>query len=370
MAPLTGPVRVMVTDDSAFMRRAISQMFERAGDFNVVGTARDGLDAIEQAKKLQPDLVTMDIEMPRMDGLTALRQVRRVCDAAVLMVSSLTVEGSTASLAALRAGAADVIAKDMSQVSLDISRIEADLIGKARAIAGHRRHRATTPVHELPPVSRPPTLKLTDFDVIVIGSSTGGPPVLETILAALPDTTPVPLVIAQHMPALFTKAMSERLDSLSRLTVLHAEHNMPLLPGHAYVGPGGQHVRVTGNRMVRLRLEVSPNPADALYKPCVNELFASAAKACGPRTLAVVLTGMGEDGCEGGRKLHDAGGQIIAQDHGSCVVYGMPKAVTQAGLVIASLNPEQIAATLSGAPTAGDPTPPANTLPVRAGRVA
>lgn len=342
-------IRVLVVDDSAFMRKVISSMLNGADGIEVVGTAGDGLDAIKQTEQLKPDAITLDVEMPNMDGLTALRQIKRISAAPVLMISSITTEGSFATLAALRAGATDFIAKDSSQISLGITRIEDELIAKIRAVVGAGRARTA---RGSAPVLRPtsvdlPQLRSRDYDLITIGSSTGGPPVLETILTALPADMRQPIIIAQHMPRLFTESLATRLDELCAVTVLHGENGLPLLSGQVYVGPGGQHVRARRAALGKYRLEVSAEPADALYKPSVNELFSSAGHAFGRRVLAVVLTGMGDDGLLGSRDLSHKQATILAQEHSSCAVYGMPKVVTQAGLVAANLTPDQLGAALA-----------------------
>lgn len=334
-------IRVLVVDDSAFMRNAIRSMLQKGAEIEVVGVARDGEQAIEEARRLTPDIITLDVEMPKMDGLTALPRLRRACEAEVIMVSSLTAAGSHAALAAMRAGAAEIIAKDVSQISLSVIHIQEELLGKVRAVASRRRSgRTSRPVAAAP--TEPPNLERRGFDLVVIGSSTGGPPALERFLEKVPAGFTLPMVIAQHMPVLFTKAMAERFANLSPLNVLHAEHNMPLLPGHVYVAPGGVHSRIRQDSARRLRLEVSPVPRDALYKPSVDELVGSAAEACRSRVLAIILTGMGDDGLVGARKLHGRGGVILAQDADSCVVFGMPKAVTEAGLVHAAAAPEAL----------------------------
>jgi two-component system chemotaxis response regulator CheB len=352
MTNVAEKIRVLVVDDSAFMRTAIRKMLEKDDSIEVAGIARNGLMAIEEAKRIQPDVITLDIEMPEMDGLTALRHLKRVCEASILMISSLTSEGSQATLTALRNGASDFLAKDLSQVSLDIVKIETELLEKVHALGrpdrtAQRRQRRFAPGTDAPSAQTPPVLRVQDYDVLMIGSSTGGPPVLEHILGKLPADLGVPVVVAQHMPVLFTKVMSERLNNLSRLNIVHGEDRLPLLKGHVYIGQGGQHVRILRGISGRLTLEISPKPQEALYKPSVNELFASGSRACGARALAVVLTGMGEDGLIGARELHAQGGRILAQDHESCAVYGMPKAVTQAGLIMASLSPQGLTDALS-----------------------
>lgn len=353
-------MKILVVDDSAFMRNAISKMIALDPSLQVVGTAGNGQIALDKIAELKPDVVTLDIEMPVMDGLTALRKIQALPEPrpAVLMCSSLTKQGSHEALTALSLGAADVIAKDASQFSLTINNIREGLVAKIKAIGAHRRHTAAAPPTPAPR-AKPPRLRAADFDVLLIGSSTGGPPVLEKILTSLPADFPLPIVIAQHMPALFTRTLAERLDSLSHITITQAAPGTPLQPGHAYVGEGGKHVRLVRSATGRLGLEVSERPTEALYKPAVNELFASAARACGQRALALVLTGMGDDGKIGAQDLKAKNATIIAQNMESCVVYGMPKAVNDAGLTLASLNPAQIVDTLLQlrAATAETPSP-------------
>lgn len=355
-------MNVLVIDDSAFMRKAIRQMIESDPSLKVIDTAHNGVDALDKIIRLKPDLVTLDIEMPVMDGLTCLRQIQRLPEPrpAVLMCSSLTKQGSHEALAALSAGAADVIAKDASQFSLNITSIAADLVAKIKAIGSHRRRPLSAPR----PIAAPPTTRLTrlnarDFDALLIGSSTGGPPALETLLTKLPADFPLPIVVAQHMPAMFTKSLAERLDQLCAVSVHHADTGMPIKPGSVFIGEGGRHVRILKSSAGRLALEISPNPTDALYKPSVNELIASGARQIGARCLAVVLTGMGDDGVIGAKELKAAGGTILAQSMESCTVYGMPKAVNEAGLTSASLPPEDLGKLLATlAPSAGSTAAP------------
>ena len=343
-------MRVLIVDDSAFMRKAIRQMLETDDDVEVVGSARNGKEGVELCKQLRPDVVTMDVEMPEMDGITALRHIMTDCPTSVLMVSSLTTEGSRAALAALRHGAADILAKDQSQISIDVRKLEAELLTRVRALAGphalKRRPRLDSFAGSASDAA--PALRPSNFDCLCIGSSTGGPPVLEKIVAALPADYPHPVVIAQHMPALFTKSMAERLDEMCRLEVRHAESGDELKRRTVYVAPGGHNIHIKKTGLARRRLIVNDEPQGAIYKPSVDALLGSAAEALGRRCLAVVLTGMGDDGLRGARLLHEKGGVILAQNQETCVVYGMPKAVTQDGLVAASLAPDAIAKLLAG----------------------
>jgi two-component system chemotaxis response regulator CheB len=348
-------INALVIDDSAFMRNAIRSMLESDASIRVMATGRNGLDAIKLTQQFQPDIITLDIEMPEMDGLTACRQIKRLCpDVRILMVSSLTTEGSHVTLQALRYGADDFIAKDQSQISLDIKHICDDLLAKVHALVESKRSGALIKKTILAPEHHHVDVKqlLTQKPprAILIGSSTGGPPVLEKLITCLPERFPYPVLIAQHMPATFTASLVERMNDMAKVPVIHVDKNMPMENGRVYLAQGGKHLRVRkGIGTTVVQLESSPEPTEALYKPCVDELFASAAKVFGANVLSIVLTGMGCDGLEGGRKLHEVGAPIIAQDHESCVVYGMPKAVTQAGLIVASMNPDQIAQLLSQA---------------------
>lgn len=338
-------MKVLVVDDSAFMRRAITQMLAEDPQIQVVGAARNGKEGLEMAKKLAPDVITMDIEMPEMDGLTALRRVMQECPTHVVMLSSLTTEGSHAALQALKLGAADVLAKDVSQISLSITNIKEELLAKVRALGAAPKRKANT---ESAPVvqEKLPTFRPGQFDIVCIGSSTGGPPVLKTILTALPASMTTPVVVAQHMPEVFTQSMAEWLASACQMRVLHAEDHMPIENKTIYIARGGHNIHINKIGLAKWELLVNHLPKEAIYKPSVDALFHSAAKVTGSRTLAVVLTGIGNDGLEGGKALHARGGVILAQNAESCVVYGMPKAVTENALIAASLAPQQMADSL------------------------
>ncbi|TVQ33272.1 MAG: chemotaxis response regulator protein-glutamate methylesterase [Phycisphaeraceae bacterium] len=351
-------LRVLVVDDSAFMRKALVRMIESDSDLKVIGQGRNGEDAVKLAAELKPDVITMDIEMPVMDGLTALTRIMAETPTPVLMCSSLTTQGSRDALKALRLGALDFIAKDASYVSIHIDAIRDDLIGKIKAV-GRQKLKPTPkgPAFEAPEKTIA-GFAPDQFELILIGSSTGGPPVLEHILSNLPPDMAAPIVVAQHMPNIFTKSMSERLDSLCAVTVVHGEHGMPLYPGTVYIGQGGKHVHVARTPGGRWSLQIDDEPAGALYKPSVDELFRSGARTAGARCLAIVLTGMGADGLLGARELKAKGGIVLAQDEATSVVYGMPRAVAREGLADASLPPTGIITHLTalrGAPASGAP---------------
>jgi len=344
-----GSIRVIIADDSAFMRNALRRMLEIDPAFKIVGTGKNGQEAIDLCRQLHPDVLTLDVEMPVLDGLTALKKIMAdiTSPPAVLMCSSLTSAGSHEALAALRSGAADVIAKEGSTFSLNVDAMRDDLLAKIKAIALSRRLRGS-PAAALARLANPTSFKLDprELDLVVIGSSTGGPPVLETLVTALPADLHVPVVIAQHMPVMFTKSLAERLNGVASVRVFHGEHGKRVEPGTVTIAPGGLHTRIRGTPG-RFSLEIGIEPTSALYKPSVNELFSSAAKASAARTLGFVCTGMGEDGMLGSRDLKLAGARVIAQDMPSCVVYGMPKAVAQGGFAAASMNPEEMAKVMS-----------------------
>jgi two-component system, chemotaxis family, protein-glutamate methylesterase/glutaminase len=341
-------IKVLVVDDSAFMRKAISTMLAKDPQIRVIDTARNGEEALEKIRLLNPDVVTMDIEMPKMDGLTALRHVMSESPRPVLMVSSLTNEGAEATLKALELGAVDFIPKQLSKVSLDIIKIEETLRAKVRAVA-HRKLRPVLAMRIRPrePAPQKGPQPQSSFsakplrDVICIGVSTGGPPAVQRILSELPQDFPASILIAQHMPQVFTGPFAKRLDTISRLTVKEAQNGDRVRTGTVYIAPGGKHLMLR-QKTTHLEIEISSEPAEALYKPSANVLIGSMTEAVGRRGLGVILTGMGSDGLEGVRLLKGRGGRVIAQSDQSCVVYGMPKAVVDAGLADAVVDIEDM----------------------------
>ena len=325
-------IRVLVVDDSAFMRKAISMMLEEDREIDVIGTARDGLEAIEKVRELNPDLMTLDVEMPRMDGITALKQIMAENPLPVLMVSSLTVEGAHATIDALAAGAIDFIPKQLSYVSMDITKIRDDLISKIKTIA-HAKSRITA----LPMSNKVPSLKKSktsrnghpNAQIVVLGISTGGPFSLQRVIPSLSEDFPLPIAIVQHMPPLFTKSLAERLDSISRLEVCEAEDGMEVTNGKVFIAPGGLHLKFQRDG-AKVLIATSKLPKDSLHRPSVDVMFNSAYDVFGGRILAVIMTGMGKDGLEGAKIIKSAGGKILAQSEETCVVYGMPKAIVDA----------------------------------------
>ena len=341
-------IRVLVVDDSAFMRKAISMMLEEDAEIRVVDTARDGLEAIEKVKRLRPDLVTMDIEMPRMDGITALKRIMAEHPLPVMMISSLTQEGAQATVEALQAGAVDFIPKQMSYVSLEINKIKADLIEKVKSIVKARSglFRRTTPAGTSPVAAGPP-LRYHRACVLVIGVSTGGPFALHKMIPALPKDFALPVVIVQHMPPHFTRSLAERLDTLSALRVAEAAPIMRVEPGMVLIAPGGRHLIFRASKLGVI--VATPEQPSTLHRPSVDVMFSSACKAYDGQVLALVMTGMGKDGLEGARRIKRYGGKVVAQSEETCVVYGMPKVVVEAGLADAVLPLDNLADALTHA---------------------
>ena len=345
-------VKVLVVDDSGFFRRRVSEILSADPDIQVVGTATNGREAIDQAQALKPDVITMDYEMPMMDGITAVRNIMQSCPTPVLMFSSLTHEGARVTLDALDAGAVDYLPKNFEDISRNPEKVKALLCEKVHTIARSNRRFSTfsppsAPAAAAPtargaapaPASRPSPAspaatssaaapKRKSYKLVAIGPSTGGPVALQRVLTQLPASFPAPIVLIQHMPAAFTKAFAERLDKLCRITVKEAEDGDLLRPGLALLAPGGKQMMVDARGVVK----ILPGDERLNYKPCVDITFGSAAKSFSDKVLAVVLTGMGADGREGARLLKQSGSQVWAQDEASCVIYGMPMAVVKANL--------------------------------------
>ncbi|NLI15800.1 MAG: chemotaxis response regulator protein-glutamate methylesterase [candidate division Zixibacteria bacterium] len=339
-----GKARVLVVDDSAFMRKAISLMLESDPEIEVVGMASNGEDGIELNQKLKPDVITLDIEMPRMDGLTALKRIMSENPTPVMMISSLTTEGAEATLEALSLGAVDFIPKQLSFVALDIVKIKDELLAKIKHIARNKPRfskstigtiRATSPKVKPVDLPTPPsgaTKKVQKkFNIVAIGTSTGGPPALQAVLPLLPKNFPVPITVVQHMPATFTKSLADRLDGISNIHVKEAEHGEKLMAGTAYIAPGGKHLLVKG-RPGSAEVFLSDEPRDTLHRPAVNVMVKSVADLYGGSVLGVIMTGMGSDGLEGIRQVKKNGGMAFAQNMETCVVYGMPRAIVDNGL--------------------------------------
>lgn len=378
-------IRVLIADDSAFMRKVLSDLFAAQPDFEVAGTARNGQETVDKARELVPDLITLDVNMPVMDGLEALDIIMREHPTPVVMLSSLTQKGTEQTVKALALGAVDFISKAGGSIS-SIDGISSEILEKCRAAAkAHARKTMAvpSPAAQGPPVmkrislpqrqgykppepvavkppepvkpvnpytvrrnnpllkrnanppvppSKPSAVPMKDMGrgaekLVVIGTSTGGPQALQNVITRLPGNLPCGVVIVQHMPAGFTKALADRLDSISDISVKEAEDGESIKPGKVYIAPGNYHLRIRNGTQIVL----GDDPPVGNHRPAVNVMFSSVAPL-GRKLVAVIMTGMGCDGCDGMREIKKAGGYSIAQDEPTCVVYGMPKAVVDAGL--------------------------------------
>lgn len=388
-------VKVLVVDDSGFFRRRVTEILSSDPNIKVVGTASNGKEAIDLVLSLKPDVITMDYEMPMMDGITAVRQIMQRSPTPVLMFSSLTHEGARVTLDALDAGAVDFLPKNFEDISRNPQKVKQLLCEKVHSISRSNRRGLSgsaapvaapvsspthapshAPIHSpahaptAAPVSsrtasptpaparpitpraapapapaasnsHPPlsgTPKRKNYKLVAIGTSTGGPVALQRVLTQLPASFPAPIVLIQHMPAAFTKAFAERLDKLCKISVKEAEDGDILRPGLALLAPGGKQMMIDGRGSVK----ILPGDERLNYKPCVDITFGSAAKSYGDKVLAVVLTGMGADGREGARLLKQGGSHVWAQDEASCVIYGMPMAIVKADLADAIYSLDDI----------------------------
>jgi two-component system chemotaxis response regulator CheB len=336
------PIRVLVVDDSAFMRHTLAKRLEADPTITVVGTARDGLDALARIPTLQPDVVTLDVEMPRMDGLTALRRIMSECPTPVVMLSAFTQQGARVTIQALMRGAVDFVPKP--DATANVTSVVKELVLKIRIAA-------MTPASSYPPSPPPPrpfTPKSTPRSfrrgdpVIVIGASTGGPRALQSVLCDLPADLPAAIVMVQHMPPSFTRALAQRLDENSPLTVQQAVDGDCLARGLALLAPGNFHLQLNGRRGVSL----DQGPRRNGVRPALDVSMESAAAHHGPAVVGVVLTGMGADGTAGARHIKQAGGQVIAEHPSTSTVYGMPRSVIEAGLADRVVPLSEVASTL------------------------
>jgi two-component system chemotaxis response regulator CheB len=363
-------ITVLVTDDSAFMRRAIQKMLEKEPEIQVVGTAASGEEGVAMAERLNPDVVTMDVEMPGIGGLEAARAIVERRGPPVIMVSALTRDGAETTLRALELGAVDFIPKPDSAL-IDIVNVQRELVEKVKHFGSRRAYlravretmridrtkieeaRAAATAQPQPAQSplRPPLRSRTGrpragaYACVAIGTSTGGPVALSQILPKLPAGFPIPIVVVQHMPPGFTRPLAERLDATSKITVAEGTDGMPLAPGTAIIAPAGRQLRVQ-RAMNGVRVALSDDEARSLHVPSVDVMAASVGETFGPGSLGVILTGMGHDGVQGLTVIKERGGFVLGQDEASSVVYGMPRAAAAAGLVDRVVALEAVARTL------------------------
>jgi len=336
-------VRVLVVDDSLFMRAAVAKLLTADGRFEVIGQAKDGADAVDQALKLTPDVVTMDFNMPRMNGAEAVRAIMAKRATPVIMFSAHTKQGARETFEALAAGAVDFVTKPAGEVSADLRGIADDLIEKLLGTAG-ARPRVFAPIQ----ASKPKGLQMSTWPptgprVLIIGVSTGGPAALSRVIPALPATTRFSTVIVQHMPASFTAQLADRLNGLSAVSVREARDGDIPAAGTVFVAPGDRHLEVSDGGVLRL----TDGPPVNGCRPAADVTMASAARVFGRRAIGLVMTGMGRDGAAGLTAIKQAEGITLAQDKDSCVIFGMPKAAIDAGVVDGVLALDAIAARLS-----------------------
>ena len=347
---MAGEIRVLVVDDSAVVRQVMSDILGREPGIRVIGTAPDPLFALERMRREWPDVITLDVEMPRMDGVTFLKKIMAERPTPVVICSSLTQAGAESTMQALAAGAVSIITKPTLGLKEFLRESSNDVVAAVRAAAVSRvRNPAARPVARA--AAEPDgaaagvhAMAKTTDSIVAIGTSTGGTQALEAVLTALPVTAPG-IVIVQHMPEKFTASFAERLNGLCEIDVFEAKDGQRVVPGRALIAPGGKHMLLKRSG-AQYHVEVVDGPVVNRHRPSVDVLFRSVAKYAGKNALGVIMTGMGDDGARGLKEMHDAGARTIAQDEESCVVYGMPKEAVKLGAVDRSLPLERIAAAL------------------------
>jgi two-component system chemotaxis response regulator CheB len=353
-------INVLVVDDSALMRKVISDILSEDQEIRVIGTARNGLDAVEKVERLKPDVVTLDVEMPTLDGLHALGYIMSECPTPVVMLTALDPKSAERTLNAFEYGAVDFIQKPSGNISLNIMDIADEIrlkvkiasrvdLKKLGFMEEHVNSRGIPAKKQLDiPAKIPENPRRNHFSnqkILAIASSTGGPRALEQVVPKLPGDLKVPVVIVQHMPAGFTASLAQRLDMQSKLTVCEAKDGDVLEPGVVYIAPGNYHMEIVQKSISGRTSEVvslNQNPREQGVRPCANILFKSLVPLYGQNILAVVLTGMGADGADGAEEIKKAGGKVITEDEKSCVVYGMPKVVVQRGLSDSIVSLERV----------------------------
>jgi len=340
---------VLVVDDSSFFRRHLTDIINESPDLQVIGDAANGKEAVEKAASLRPDIITMDYEMPMMNGVVAVKQIMANNPTSILMLSSLTFEGARITLDAMDAGALDFLPKKFDEISRHTESVKNEIhsrilsiVRSAKSAVARTSNEKSTPkenrsMNDASRVSKPKTFSSAldqvqeiDCDLVILGASTGGPAAIATILNKIPADFHLPIVVVQHMPESFTPEFARRLDHQLAIRVKHAEEGDKLIPGRVLIAPGGMQTMFLRSSPARIHLTAGDERVS--YKPSLNITFASAANVVGKRVLAVVLTGMGSDGMEGARLLKKEGAQVWAQDEASALIYGMPECVVSAGL--------------------------------------
>jgi two-component system, chemotaxis family, protein-glutamate methylesterase/glutaminase len=327
--------RVLIVDDSAFMRLALSRMISSEVRFEVVGTACSGAEALDRIPSLNPDVITLDVEMPGLNGLETLRRIMEKFPRPVIMVSSVTEKDAETTFNALGAGAFDYIPKQLSGTSLDILHIQPDLIAKIHAAVQWRRSHSPGYSVRKPPQSAAGEhdAKFTTAAIVAIGTSTGGPKALQEILPTLPRDLAVPILVVQHMPPGFTSPFAQRLNNLCAVAVREAAHREPIEKGVVYIAPAGMHMTVNRQSESRASICLDTRPDNYLHIPSIDIMMKSVAQAFGSSTMGIIMTGMGSDGAEGMKAIHRHGGFTLGQDELTCTVYGMPRACAELGVL-------------------------------------
>ena len=349
-------IRVLIVDDSAFMRRLLTEMIKGFPGFEVAGIAKNGAEAVEQVNMLKPDVVTLDVEMPIMDGLQALNEIMRTYPTPVVMVSSLTQEGADATIQALLLGAVDFIGKPTGSISLELVQKQEELQAKLKAAASSRRSvrkwgvesPSATTVSK-PAVTKAPRLPSRQgsksiTSICAIGTSTGGPKALETVIRSLPEELDVPIVIVQHMPAKFTASLAQRLNQLSKVHVMEASHHQRLEPGCVYIAPGGKHMEIIAAGMSDFRIMIQEQNAVNGHRPSVEVMFDSVTRLKGLHKTYVIMTGMGADGAKAMQRAKQSNplAVTVGEAESTCIVYGMPRAAAELKCVDHVLPLQQI----------------------------
>ena len=338
---MSDKIKVFMVDDSAVIRLALRKLLSSEPDIDVIGYARNGKEALEQLKTVKPDVITLDVEMPVMNGIETLKEIMKMPKPIpVIMVSSVTKAGAEVTLESLNLGAMDFVTKPSSSSSVEISKIKHDLVEKIKAAVKFepkKIHKITKPVErEQKEISLPrleiKTDKATKYQAVLIGISTGGPPALQEILPMFPKEFPIPIVVAQHMPPGFTKPMAERFNKICALEVSEAKEGDVLKPGKIFIGKSGCHIKFK-KRGSMVYLHITEEPKDALYHPQVDIMFETAADVFGGDVIAVIMTGMGSDGTEGLKILKQKNAFVIGQNKETSAIYGMPKVAYEAGVV-------------------------------------
>ncbi len=338
--------RVLVVDDSTVIRKILSEALSSDAQIEVCGIAAHGRIALQKIPQLNPDIITLDMEMPEMDGLETLREIQKTYPKIpVVMFSTLTQRGASATMEALALGASDYVTKpaNVGSVNEAIATIKRELVPKIKVLCNVVSERlrpaaARTAIRQLPKLSSTSDPRTC---VLAIGSSTGGPNALQELLTEIPADFPVPILVVQHMPPVFTKHLADRLNQLSHVSVREAEHGDVIGPGGVWIAPGDSHMTVQKVDKT-LKIKLDQGPPENSCRPAVDVLFRSCSKVFGQNTLSIVLTGMGRDGLRGAEAVRIAGGKVLAQDEASSVVWGMPRAVAESGLANAIIPPNQM----------------------------